>query len=52
MEANGALVYVFPSAGGAYHLGACYIVERYVISMSESDARSKGYTKCAKCGGK
>ncbi|MDR2162632.1 MAG: hypothetical protein LBO70_01605 [Clostridiales Family XIII bacterium] len=49
---DGTLVYVFPSAGGAYHLGECYIVERYVISMSEDDARGKGYTKCAKCGGR
>jgi Flp pilus assembly protein TadG len=49
---DGTLAYVFPSAGGAYHLGNCYIVERYVISMSEDDAQGKGYTKCAKCGGR
>jgi hypothetical protein len=49
---DGTLVYVFPSAGGAYHRGDCYIVERYVISMSEADARSKGYGKCSKCGGR
>jgi hypothetical protein len=49
---DGTLVYVFPSAGGAYHLGACYIVERYVISMSEDDAKSKGYGVCSKCGGR
>jgi hypothetical protein len=49
---DGTLVYVFPSAGGAYHLGECYIVKRFVISMSEDDAKSKGYTKCAKCGGR
>jgi hypothetical protein len=49
---DGTLVYVFPSAGGAYHLGSCYIVERYVISMSETDAKSKGYGKCSKCGGR
>jgi hypothetical protein len=49
---DGILAYVFPRAGGAYHLGGCYIVERFVISMSEDDARSKGYRKCAKCGGR
>jgi hypothetical protein len=49
---DGTLVYIFPNAGGAYHLGSCYIVERYVISMSEADARSKGYGKCSKCGGR
>jgi len=48
---DGTLVYIFPRAGGAYHLGGCYIVERYVISMSEEDAKDKGYTKCLKCGG-
>jgi Flp pilus assembly protein TadG len=47
---DGTLVYVFRT-GGVYHLGNCYIVERYVISMSEDDAREKGYTKCSKCGG-
>ncbi|MDR1291976.1 MAG: hypothetical protein LBJ91_01065 [Clostridiales Family XIII bacterium] len=48
---DGSLVYVFPSAGGAYHRGECYIVERFVISMSEDDAKSKGYSACSKCGG-
>jgi hypothetical protein len=49
---DGTLVYVFKRAGGVYHLGSCYVVERYVISMSEDDAKRKGYTKCAKCGGR
>jgi hypothetical protein len=49
--ADGSLVYVFPAAGEAYHLGDCFIVERYVISMDRQDAREKGYTACAKCGG-
>jgi hypothetical protein len=49
---NGNLVYVFPAAGGAYHLGSCYIVERYVISVSEEDAKAQGYSVCKRCGGK
>jgi hypothetical protein len=49
---DGNLVYVFPAAGGAYHLGSCYIVERYVISISEQDAKEQGYTVCKRCGGK
>ncbi|MDR1496646.1 MAG: hypothetical protein LBS67_07005 [Clostridiales Family XIII bacterium] len=49
---DGTLVYVFPNAGGAYHRGECYIVKRFVISMSEDDAKSKGYTRCSKCGGR
>jgi hypothetical protein len=48
---DGSLVYVFPKAGGAYHRGECYVVERYVISMSEDDAKGKGYSACSKCGG-
>jgi hypothetical protein len=49
---DGSLVYVFPRAGGAYHRGGCYIVERFVISMSEDDAKGKGYSTCSKCGGR
>jgi hypothetical protein len=49
---DGNLVYVFPAAGGAYHVGSCYIVERYVISVSETDAKEQGYTPCQRCGGK
>jgi hypothetical protein len=49
---DGSLVYVFPSSGGVYHRGECYVVERFVISMSEDDARGKGYSKCSKCGGR
>jgi hypothetical protein len=49
---EGSLVYVFPSTGDAYHIGKCHSVERYVISMSEDDAKGQRYTKCAKCGGK
>jgi len=45
------LVYCFPKAGSVYHTGSCYIVDRYVISMDEKDAKEKGYTPCSKCGG-
>ncbi|MDR1953995.1 MAG: hypothetical protein LBQ21_05910 [Clostridiales Family XIII bacterium] len=49
---NGNLVYCFPGSGQAYHLGSCFLVERYVISMAEDDAKKEGYTACAKCGGR
>jgi hypothetical protein len=49
---DGNLVYVFPAAGGVYHLGSCYIVERYVIEISEEDAKNEGYSVCKRCGGK
>jgi hypothetical protein len=49
--ANGSLIYVFSSSGEAYHLGSCFIVKRFVISMDRKDAKEKGYTACAKCGG-
>jgi hypothetical protein len=48
---NGTLVYCFPTAGAAYHLGNCYQVERYVIEIDEVDAKKKNYTPCSKCGG-
>jgi hypothetical protein len=47
----GSLVYVFSSSGEAYHIGSCFIVKRFVISMDRTDAKEKGYTACAKCGG-
>jgi hypothetical protein len=49
---NGTLVYVFPNNGKAYHLESCTQVKRYVIEMSEEEAKEKGYTKCKICGGK
>ncbi|MDR3304662.1 MAG: hypothetical protein LBS85_01320 [Clostridiales Family XIII bacterium] len=48
---DGALVYCFPTSGKVYHSGDCYIVERYVVSMDEEDAKKRGYSPCAKCGG-
>jgi len=47
--ALGSVVYYFASSGGAYHKGSCFIVDRYVISMEEDEAVSKGYTPCSKC---
>jgi hypothetical protein len=49
---NGSLVYCFTYSGHAYHSESCYIVERFVIKMSDKDAISKGYTPCQKCGGR
>jgi hypothetical protein len=50
-EPNGRLVYCFPNTGGAYHIGSCYTVKKYVISMSEDEAKSEGYNVCKTCGG-
>jgi len=47
--AMGSLVYYFESSGSVYHKGSCYMVDRYVISMEESDAIKKGYSPCSKC---
>jgi hypothetical protein len=49
---NGRLVYCFPKSGGAYHLGECHTVKKYVISMTEEEAKSEGYRACKTCGGK
>lgn len=48
---DGALVYCFPASGRAYHTGECHVVERYVISIDEEDAKKQGYSACSKCGG-
>ena len=48
---DGTLVYCFPSSGRVYHLGECYIVERYVIEIGQEDAEAQGYRSCSKCGG-
>ncbi|MCL1983215.1 MAG: hypothetical protein FWG53_09070 [Clostridiales bacterium] len=45
----GSVIYYFESAGEVYHQGSCFIVDRYVISMDEADAKKKGYTPCSKC---
>jgi len=46
---SGSVVYYFTSSGSVFHKGSCYIVERYVISMDEKDAVSKGYSPCSVC---
>ena len=48
---DGTLVYCFETSGRAYHLGECYIVERYVIEIGREEAENQGYTPCSKCGG-
>ena len=48
---EGDLVYCFPTTGRVFHTGECYLVERYVIEISEEDAKNQGYTACSKCGG-
>ncbi|MDR1068852.1 MAG: hypothetical protein LBL36_06395 [Clostridiales Family XIII bacterium] len=46
---DGSLVYIFSAK--AYHRGNCFLVERFIIAMDRDDAKTKGYTACAKCGG-
>ena len=48
---NGTLVYCFPTSGEAYHLGSCYVVDRYVTPMSSESAKENNYTACSRCGG-
>jgi hypothetical protein len=46
---SGSVIYYFPGSGEVYHKGSCFIVDRYVISMEEEDAKVKGYTPCSRC---
>jgi len=48
---DGALVYVFPTSGEAYHTGECTVVKRFVIEVGLEDAKKQGYTACSVCGG-
>ncbi len=48
---NGSLIYCFPRAGKVYHRASCTQVDRYVVSMSVTEAEKKGYTPCSKCEG-
>ncbi len=48
---NGALVYVFPNYGGAYHLPGCKAMDRHCIEIEKRIAIKRGYTPCEKCGG-
>jgi len=47
--AHGSLIYYFITSGSVYHRASCFIVDRYVISMDEDDAISKGYLPCSRC---
>lgn len=46
---NGSVVYCFENSGDAFHRFDCTSVRRYVITMSEEDARQQGYGVCSKC---
>lgn len=47
----GSPVYVFPSAGEAYHLGHCRSVKKYCTETTKARASAEGYTPCLTCGG-
>jgi hypothetical protein len=49
---NGSLVYCFTASGEVFHRGSCSSVDRYVVSIQKDEAVSRGYTPCAKCGGR
>jgi hypothetical protein len=48
---NGSLVYCFTASGKVFHKGSCNSVDKYVIEISEQEAKKKGYTSCSVCGG-
>ncbi|MGN1382185.1 MAG: hypothetical protein ACI4W2_05135 [Eubacterium sp.] len=48
---SGTPVYVFESAGEAYHYGSCRSVTRWCSQVSLKEARKLGYTACQTCGG-
>lgn len=48
---EGALVYVFPSYGEAYHRPGCDSIKKFTVAMEKEQAEHRGYTPCSKCGG-
>jgi hypothetical protein len=49
-ETQGYTVYI-TRTGRRYHSGGCSSLRSSSIQISLSDARSQGYTACARCGG-
>lgn len=47
----GSIVYCFTKYGDSYHRGNCKAIEKYTVTMEKSQAESRGYTPCSKCGG-
>lgn len=48
---DGSQVYCFLKYGSTYHRGSCSCVDKYYIPMERSEAESRGYIPCSKCGG-
>ena len=47
----GSPVFCFTRYGEVYHIPECSVVDRYYIEVRCSEAESKGYRPCSKCGG-
>lgn len=47
----GEFVYCFTENGAVYHRESCRLITRYTIEINRSEAISKGYIPCSKCGG-
>ncbi len=48
---SGSIVYCFSGEGTAYHRGSCRTIRRHTIVIDRTEAITKGYTPCSKCGG-
>lgn len=49
--ALGDVVFCFKADGSAYHRGTCRALVRHTTVVDESEAISRGYGPCSKCGG-
>lgn len=49
---NGSPVYVFLNSGRTYHKASCKTIKKYIVEIDRQDAIERGYTPCARCGGK
>jgi len=48
---SGNIVYIFTKEGEVYHTGECEQVDKYVISVTRTEAEDRGYSPCTVCGG-
>lgn len=48
---KGSIVFYFLKYGEAYHRGNCKAIDKYTVTLEKTQAESRGYTPCGKCGG-
>lgn len=48
---SGSIVFCFEGEDTAYHRGTCRSINRQTVTIDKTEAESRGYSPCSKCGG-